>query len=87
MKPLLFTSRADVSKEIDRCRLRINQCADVIKQLSGVTPDRFSFSFCIGEQEIVKFEIAEDESEFQLAYFMSWHSFYSKRLAVIEKLL
>jgi hypothetical protein len=87
MKPLLITSQADIVQHIERCQLRIDQCRDVIKQLTGAPPNAFTFTFSVGDTKIVSFEIADDESEFTISYFMSWHQFYSKRLSALNKML
>lgn len=81
------TSRADINQQIDRCLLRMNQCSDVIKQLSGSTPNAFEFTFSVSGKEIVKFEIADDESEFNISYFMAWYQFYRNRMLALSRTL
>lgn len=66
-------------------REKIDFCADIIKLLSGYTPERFTFTFAVKDKPIVQFGIAEDESRFVMSFFMSWHSFYSREYAAITK--
>lgn len=62
------------------CRLCMDKCADIIKQLSGEQPDSFTFTFSIRGVAIVQFDIGEQETNFNIGYFMSWHQFYRNEL-------
>lgn len=71
-------------------QLRANQCVDIIKQLQGYTPDKFTFTFSIGAQTITTFDIGPMEGNFCVGIFMSWHSYYlrlmNEQLAVLSAL-
>jgi hypothetical protein len=68
-------------------REKIDKCADIIKQLSGEKPDSFTFTFSMRGVAIVSFEIGEQEANFNIAYFMSWHQFYRNELKAITEQL
>src|SRR5688572_27792152 len=61
---------------IARCEAMLETCTDVIKQLSGFTPDEFKFTFSIKNRPIVTLDIDENESRFCIGVFMQWHKFY-----------
>lgn len=64
-------------------RVMLDMCTDSIKQLAGYTPDSFKFTFSIKDKPIVSFDIAEQEGQFCISFFMSWHQFYRKKLTEI----
>lgn len=76
----MLNTNLTLQMQLDNCHQRIDQCIDVIKQLTGVTPDHFTFTFSIGRAVITEFEIGIDESNFAMSFFMAWHQFYSKKL-------
>lgn len=86
-KPIQVSTKADIQKQISRCQQNADLCEDVIKQLRGATPDNFVFSFSIRGREIVKFEIAESESEFTIGYFMSWLTYYRRDITTLKAML
>lgn len=67
------------------CRERIDQCADIIKQLQGDTPDGCKITFSIRSATIVKFDIDDSESWLMLSLFMGWLNFYRKELKRITQ--
>lgn len=65
----------------------VDYCSDVIKQLTGCTPDHFTFTFSIHETPIVSIPISEEDGHFCLGVFMAWHQYYSKQLRTKAVLL
>jgi hypothetical protein len=57
----------------------VDLCADAIKQLTGHTPENFTFVFAINETPIVTIPIGEEDGSFCVGVFMSWHQFYSRK--------
>jgi hypothetical protein len=85
MNPIQFTSKADLSQQIDKCQHSADLCEDAIKQLSGITPDNFVFSFSIRGLEILRFDIPENGLEFTIGFFMSWLQRYRRDIADLKK--
>jgi hypothetical protein len=65
---------------IASCEMMLNHCTDAIQQLSGFTPDEFTFTFSIKGRPIVTMPIEESESRFCIGVFMQWHKFYSQEI-------
>jgi len=70
----------DLKKLAEHYRNMVQHCADVIKNLNGYTPDGFKFAFSIRDALILSIPIGEEEGNFCLGVFMSWHQFYSRKL-------
>lgn len=75
----------DLKKQASHCRDMVQYCADVIKNLNGYTPDGFKFVFSIRDSPIVSIPIGEEDGNFCVGVFMSWHQYYSRKLKEIEK--
>lgn len=65
----------------------IDHCVDMLKNLSGYTPDNFKFTFTIQDKPIVSIPIGEEEGNFCMGFFMSWHQYYSRKLREVNALL
>ena len=87
MKSLTIQSTADLQALALRCQLRIDQCADMIKMLSGTDPSDLKSTFTVRDVEIVSFEYGSNELDFCLGFFMSWHQYYTRQLTQINQLL
>jgi hypothetical protein len=74
----------DLKKLAEHYRNMVQHCADVIKNLNGYTPDGFKFAFSIRDALILSIPIGEEEGNFCLGVFMSWHQFYSRKLKELE---
>lgn len=87
MKPLLLTTKAEVIQQIDRCRDRIHACEDVIKQCSGIPSENLQFTLSVSGAPVYVLDFLEDETEFSMSYFMSWLTFYRRRLQQLNDVL
>jgi len=68
---------------------RISECTEIIKGVTDSTPaaaKQFVFSIrgLLQEVTVVSLDINEDESQFIIGVFMSWHTFFSKRLKELQ---
>lgn len=71
---------ATLERELTRFEAKAQECADIIKQLTGYDPTNFSVTFFANKQPIVTFEIGRQEMNFSIGVFMSWHSFFCARI-------
>jgi hypothetical protein len=78
IQPLL-QARADL------CRERIDQCNDLIKQLSGDLPDGCVLTFGVRAVPIVRFEVDDSESWLMMSFFMGWRKYYLDELKRVTK--
>lgn len=70
------------------CRERIDQCADIIRELREDIPAGCKLTFSIEKSIIAGIDIAaEGESDFMLAFFMGWQEYYKKELQRITRRL
>jgi len=53
--------------------------------LTGTPVDNFTFTFSIASQQALQFKITEGEENFFLSFFMSWHAWYDRELAELNK--
>lgn len=68
------------------CQLRIDQCADIIKELSGGVPAGCKLTFCIEAITIVGIDVVEEmEADLMVAFFTRWHDYYKKELRRITR--
>lgn len=67
---------------------RINECTEVIKGITDSAPVGAKFVFSIRgllqEVTVVSLDVNEDESQFCIGVFMSWYTFFSKRLTELQ---
>ena len=83
---MLDSQTLPLKDRVAHCRERIDQCAEIIKQLRGFIPKDFKFRFTIGTAVIANFDIEESEDWFMYSFFIAWHSYYKKELKRLEKL-
>lgn len=71
-------------ESLERLRSRyqnmVDLCSDSIKQLTGYTPDNAALTFTINSITVVSIPICEENGNFCVGFFMSWHQFYSRKL-------
>lgn len=67
---------------------RISECTEIIKGLTDSAPAGAKFVFSIRgllqEVTVVSLDVNEDESQFCIGVFMSWHTFFSNRLKELQ---
>jgi len=63
----------------------VDHCVDVLKNLNGYTPEDFKFIFTIQDNPIVSIPIGEEEGNFCVGVFMSWHQYYSRKLKEVTE--
>lgn len=70
------------------CQLRIDQCADIIKELRGGVPAGCKLSLSIEAVTIVGIDIVEEmEADLMVGFFTRWHDYYKKELRRITRRL
>jgi hypothetical protein len=69
-----------LERELAYYKAKAQECTDIIKLLTGYTPDHCAITFSVKKNPIVTFEVGEPELNFSIGFFMSWHSFYTKRI-------
>lgn len=67
------------------CRNAIDHCSDAIINLQGEIPNDFKFAFTFNGRQILAFDVSEDEANFAVGIFMSWHQFFSRKLKVLMR--
>ena len=77
----------DLQRLQDHYHTMVEHCSDAIKQLTGYTPDNFKFVFTIDETPIVSIPISEEDGNFCVGVFMSWHQYFSRKLRDTAALL
>lgn len=67
---------------------RISECTEIIKGITDSAPEGAKFVFSIRgllqEVTVVSLDINEDESQFCIGVFMSWHTFFTNRLKELQ---
>lgn len=87
MKPTSIHSKADLRQQIEKYQRNADLCENAIKQLSGITPIDFTFSFSIRDLVILRLEIPENGLDFTISFFISWLQRYRRNIADLEKAL
>jgi len=77
----------DLRRRYAHYQTMVDHCSDAIRQLTGYTPENFYFVFTINETPVVSIPIGEEEGNFCVGVFMSWHQFYSRKLRETAVLL
>lgn len=83
----MTTEIHDLEQQAGYCLDMIQHCADLIKNLTGYTPENSKLVFQIHEKAIFAIPITEDNDNFCMGFFMSWHQHYSRRLKDITAAL
>lgn len=65
-------------------RERVRSCTDMIKYVSGGTPDAFKLTFSVGQIPTLIIEIGDEDENFLLGLLMEWEVFHSRKLREIE---
>ncbi len=85
-----MTVTEDLTQLAITYRNKVQECADMIKLLSGNTPDNSRLVFMIGTVAVDVIPITDDNADFCMGFFMAWHQHYGKKLkevtATMEKL-
>ena len=78
---------AQLEADLSYFQLKQVECSDIIKQLTGYDPHNLSLTISVEKQPIVTFAVGPGELNFTIGLFMSWHSYYGKRITDTEQLL
>lgn len=78
---------ATLQRELVYYQIKAQECTDVIKQLTGYTPENFTISFSVSKQPILSFDVGVQEMNFAVGIFMSWHSYYTQRIREHQQVL
>ncbi len=71
--------KQDLERLLAHYQDMMDVCGDSIKQLTGQTPEKFSFIFAINDVPIVRIPIGEEDGNFCVGMFMGWYQFYSRK--------
>lgn len=69
-----------LERELAYFKAKSQECADIIKLLTGYVPKQCSITFSCNNNPVVSFTFGSLEMNFGLGFFMSWHSFYAQRI-------